>query len=386
MTGSAIPAPSSCEDLLREMVACDTVNPRLGGPPDGQDRLADRIEAWARTWQLATRRFPLGGDQSNLLVCCEATTGPGAPWLLFDSHLDTVATVGMTVPPFELMAAGGRLHGRGACDTKGSGAAMLWALREYARAGDRPNAIGVLFTADEEMGMTGARALAAGPLAEFLPRLRGMVVGEPTGLCPVVATNGVVRWRTVTRGVAAHSSDPARGRSAISAMVRVIDALESRYVPGVTASHPLTGRAAASVNVIRGGTQVNIIPDFCAIECDRRLAPGETAAQALTDRDRALADCPGVEHDSVYSVPPLHEAMGRRFFEWAQSPLLVAGCAAQPAGAAYVTNGSIYAEAGAPVLVLGPGHAAQAHTCDEWVARDELARAVVIYRALMGAA
>ncbi|MGA1399943.1 MAG: M20/M25/M40 family metallo-hydrolase, partial [Phycisphaerales bacterium] len=198
------------------------------------------------------------------------------------------------------------LYGRGACDTKGSGAAMFWALQAYAKAERRPHNVGLLFALDEEARMTGAKAFAAVELKEFLPKLRGVIVGEPTLMRPVVATNGVIRWKTITRGRAAHSSVPANGQSAISAMLRVVEALESNYVPTVTGSHPLTGRAAMSVNVIRGGTQVNIIPEYCEIECDRRTVRGlrdpaaaiasDTAAPEATPLRRRIdpppLDCP----------------------------------------------------------------------------------------------
>ena len=374
--------PESCEELLAGMVACNTVNPRFGGPAGGARNLGVQLEAWAGAWGLECRWYPVGAGEANLLLFCEPARD--LPWLLFDSHLDTVGIEGMTVEPFVLTRRGDRLYGRGACDTKGSGAAMLWALREYARSEIRPHAVGVLFTVDEEAGMTGARGFAGQHLAEFQPRLRGVVVGEPTSMRPVVATNGVVRWRTITRGIAAHSSEPTRGRSAISAMVRVVQMLEEKYVPAVVRRHPLTGPAVASVNVIVGGTQVNVIPDFCAIECDRRLVPGETSEAALTERDRALADGPAVEHDSIYTVPPLTEESTRVFHAWARPALAATGCDAAGTGAAYVTNASIYATSGAPVLVLGPGEASQAHTRDEWISRDQLHLAVRTYRSLMG--
>lgn len=53
-----------------------------------------------------------------------------------------------------------RIHGRGACDAKGSGAAMLVALADHARrlAAGEPGANGaLLFTVDEEVGRAGAR-------------------------------------------------------------------------------------------------------------------------------------------------------------------------------------------------------------------------------------
>jgi acetylornithine deacetylase len=373
--------PDSCEALLAQMVAIDTVNPHCGGRPGGEAALAALLESLAQGWGLSTRRCPVAAGAFNLLVTAEAAAAD-AEWLLFESHLDTVAVTGMTIEPWTLCATGERLSGRGACDTKGSGAAMLWALRDYARAAARPRHVGVVFTVDEEARMTGARAFARDGLPALLPRLRGIVVGEPTGLRPVVAHNGVVRWRTITRGVAAHSARPALGRSAISTMVRVVAALEERFVPAANRPHPLTGGAAASVNVIRGGTQVNVIPDYCEIECDRRLAPGEPAAETLAARDAVLAGLP-VEHDSLYVVPPLDEICAWPLHAWMQPAFAAAGLDGAAAGAGYVTDASHYAAAGAATLVLGPGDVAQAHTPDEWLDRGQLAAAVRLYGALM---
>ncbi len=378
---SAMVAPESPEELLSGMVSFDTVNPLFGGTPGGEALLAEYLEKLAAGWGLKSVRLPSGSDFS-LLVTCEVD--PGAEWLLFESHLDTVGVEGMTVPPFATRISGGRISGRGTCDTKGSGAAALWALRNYARAAVRPRNVGVLFPFDEEARMGGARAFAGDGLARLLPRLRGIVVGEPTLLRPIVAHNGVIRWRTTTRGVAAHSADPSRGRSAIAAMIKVIGALESGFVPLATRSHPLTGRAAASINVIRGGTAVNIIPPSCEIHCDRRTAPGEDAAQILRDRDAALAGLE-VEHDQLYIVPAFGEERGRAFHAWMSPVLARHGIDPAPCGAPYVTDASHYAAAGAPTVVLGPGDFAQAHTKDEWLSLDQFAKAVRIYGDLMAA-
>lgn len=367
--------PAAPEELLAKMVSFETVNPTFGGPADGEARLAGYLEDVAHSWNLTARRCTVPGGGHNLLITHEAD--PAAEWLLFESHLDTVSTEGMTVPPFELTVRGSRLHGRGACDTKGSGAAMLWALRDYARESRRPRNAGVLFVTDEEDGMAGAQAFAARELRD-LPRLRGIIVGEPTRLRPVVAHNGALRWRTLTRGLAAHSADPGKGRSAISAMLRVVAALEERFIPQATASHPLTGRAAASINVIRGGRAVNIIPDSCEILCDRRLVPGEDPAQVLAARDAALAGL-AAEHDSVYLAPALPPESSAALHAWLQPALAADGLDPAAIGASYATDASHYAAAGAPVLVLGPGDIAQAHTADEWLDRGEFARAVELY-------
>jgi acetylornithine deacetylase/succinyl-diaminopimelate desuccinylase-like protein len=71
----------------------------------------------------------------------------------------------------------------------------------------------------------------------------------------------------------------------------------------VIPAHPLalTGRAAASINVISGGSAPNITPDYCEIICDRRSVPGETAAQVIG------------EHDGQHFVPALPPEIPRRF-------------------------------------------------------------------------
>lgn len=371
--------PDSPTELLAQMVAIETVNPDFGGPVDGEAKLAAHLEILADAWGLQSRRYPVSEGRFNLLISCEATSA--SEWLLLESHLDTVGVAGMTVPPFQLTTRDDRLHARGACDTKGSGAAMLWALKTYAAQPKRPRHAGVLFSVDEETRMTGARAFAANSLPDF-PKLRGIVVGEPTQLRPVVAHNGALRWRSITRGVAAHSADPSKGRSAIAAMMPVIAALEEKFIPLARRDFPLTGRAAASINVIRGGSAVNIIPDRCEILCDRRLVPGEDATQVLAERDAALSGL-AVEHDEQYLAPPLPPGSAASLHEWMKPAFAANGLDATATGAPYATNASHYAAAGAPVLVLGPGDIAQAHTKDEWLDRSALAQAALLYHTIL---
>jgi acetylornithine deacetylase len=151
--------PTSLEELLAQMVSIDTVNPLVGGPAEGEEKFAAHLESLARGWGLQTRRAAVTGSKArNLIVTCEPV--PGGEWLMFESHMDTVSVAGMTIAPHGGKIEGGKLHGRGACDTKGSGAAMLWAMREYARDAKRPRNAAMVFIVDEEVRMTGAQAFA----------------------------------------------------------------------------------------------------------------------------------------------------------------------------------------------------------------------------------
>lgn len=377
---------SSCEDLLRAMVGFDTVNGNISGRPDAERELSCFMEARAAAMGFGTARLPVGDAGFNLLVTHRAAGD--APWVLFESHLDTVSASGMMIDPFAGEIRDGRMYGRGTCDTKGSGAAMLWALRRYAREGGGPNNVAIAYTLDEEVGKSGVRSLVGRlPSLDFWPSVA--VVGEPTELRPVVAHNGVVRWSIRTKGVAAHSADPSRGRSAIRMMCGVIDAIEKRYVAGLGASHPLTGRAQCSINMIRGGTQINIVPESCEIRVDRRIVPGEDAERATPEIERLLEELRREDaHLEVGVEPlivdaPLVPSGGEAFMAWVRGALESAGVRSVPEGACYATDASDLSRAGVPSLVLGPGNIAQAHTCDEWLELDQLQRAVGVYLAMM---
>ena len=213
---------------------------------------------------------------------------------------------------------------------------------------------------DEEIGKTGVRTFVASQLPGLGWRPAGVIVGEPTRLRAVVAHNGVVRWRIRTEGVAAHSSDPGRGRSAIRMMTEVVGALEVRYILRLTSEHPLTGRAQCSINLIRGGTQINIIPEHCEIHVDRRVVPGEDPDTVIPSVERILeALRESNPHLTVVQEAPdmvdspLDPAGGEAFGAFAASVLGSMGLPDCLTGVGYGTDASSFSRAGIPAVVLG---------------------------------
>lgn len=379
-----------CE-LLRRMLSVDSVNRHISGRERAEAGMVDLVEGLATDLGLVSRRLAVAGEADDLLVTTP-TILDGAPWLLFESHTDTVGVEGMTVPPFRATETPGRIHGRGACDTKASGAAMLVALAEHAAAlaAGEPGVNGaIIFTVDEEIARAGIHRFMDPHLPVLGWRPAAVVAGEPSGLRMVVAHNGVVRGAIRTRGVAAHSSNPGLGRSAISAMLPIIREMEERVFPGITAAHPLTGRAVGSVNVIRGGEQVNIIPATCEIHVDRRVVPGESGRAveaellAMLDRFRAADPTLEVEYTDPIVHGTLDPATNAGWAAMVGATLARLGLDGTGIGVAYGTDASEFSEAGIPAVVLGPGDIAQAHAADEWVAIDQLERAVTIYRELL---
>jgi acetylornithine deacetylase len=374
-------------DLLRKMISFDTVNAGISGKTTPEAPLVDCLEELAGSSGFETRRLAVPGQSDELLV--QFQRDPSLPWVLFDSHLDTVSVEGMVIEPFAGQARDGRIWGRGACDTKGTGAAMFKALSEYSSQSDGNNNVALLFSTDEEWGMTGIRAFAGTHIPELGFPLKGAIIGEPTSLEPVIAHNGAVRYVVRTRGVAVHSSNPSLGKSAISSMARLIVSLENGYVPGINRTDTLTGKAQSSINVIKGGTAANIIPEACEVFIDRRVVPGETTADVVRGFEKAIADFQSENPDDELSwdvtvdTPALDSATGGTFSASVLNTMSSLGLKCEGVGVAYATHAGDLSIAGVPSVVLGPGSIDQGHTKDEWIDIAELEEGVRVYLALM---
>jgi acetylornithine deacetylase ArgE len=375
--------------LLRDLVRIPSVNP-MGRPVQGSEfyehRVTDYLEQFFRDLGVPCQRQPVAPLRDNLIARCEL---PGARrTLLFEAHQDTVPTDNMTIDPFGATVENGRLYGRGACDIKGGMAAMLAAFARVAR--EKPRGAANLVMAcsvDEEHTSLGVLALAESGL-----KGDGAVVAEPTGLNIVHAHKGVVRWHLSTSGRACHSSSPERGVNAIYRMGRLLTAVE-RYAEQLRASRadPLLGPPTLSVGRIEGGTSVNTVPDFCRVEVDRRLLPGEDPTAAPGQFADFLRNEAGIDFPFTCAEPWMSktglspERSGDLVRRLGEAIDAVRGSHAVLA-VPYGTDASTLAEAGTPAVVFGPGDIAQAHTRDEWVPLDEVEQASeILYRlALQG--
>ena len=359
--------------LLADLVAIPSVNPALlpsGNPHVGEERVTAFLESRARAAGLDCERSTVLPGRHNLFVRLKPPRTPRQTVLLAP-HLDTVG--GLDVPGnlFTPVVNGGRLYGRGACDTKGSVAAMFSAL--LAVAHDRPPAETEIVLAglvDEESGQLGSRKLASDGFKADLA-----IVGEPTQLKVITAHKGVLWLQMTTTGRAAHGARPELGCNAVHAMARIVDLLETRYAAGLRRKkHPLLGRATINVGSISGGTQPNIVPSRCVISIDRRTLPGERD-EAIYKGLRTLLKSKGLtaEFDSLQGGPCMPLETSPRLPLVAQF-MSVAG-QRKPAGVDYFSDGAVLASGGSPSVLFGPGDIAQAHTPDEWISIESLEKA-----------
>jgi acetylornithine deacetylase/succinyl-diaminopimelate desuccinylase-like protein len=287
--------------------------------------------------------------------------------VLFAPHLDTVGVAGMTVPPFTLTARAGRLHGRGACDTKGPTAALLaafvaWSRSAAARGGDVRWIVAA--TAGEEQGSLGAQALMrSGLRADFAVAL------EPTLLRVVHAAKGILRVWIDVPGRAAHGANPERGDNAVYRALPLIQALHEELAPALaSARHRVLGGASVNLGVVHGGGELNLVPARCRLGLDVRVHPDFPSEEVLRHLRRLIARHAPRARLSLHRTGPAF--VTSRAEPWAKRLRM---CGRGWAAADWFCDANIFAGHDIPAVAFGPGSIAQAHTRDEFIRERELA-------------
>jgi acetylornithine deacetylase/succinyl-diaminopimelate desuccinylase-like protein len=372
-------------EILEDLVRINSVNPYYEEGAPGESGVACYVEERMRRAGIPVRRQQVFAGRWN--VVAELSVGKPERALLFESHMDTVPA-GSMEKAFEAQIRDGRLYGRGACDTKATLAGMIWAIEYWAARRDSlPRDLVLCAAVDEEAAFRGVLRFLEEDREQ---RLAGAVVGEPTELRVVSATKGCARFAVETRGKAAHSSMPEEGDNAIYRMLAVLSYIRDREAPRLEGlSHPLCGRASISVGTIESGGQINIVPERCEIQVDRRILPGEQPDVVREQFKQALGAV--LPSDTVFEVREL-------LSDWAldtdpqaaivREALRVAetlGLATEPVGVPYGTDASKLQQLGGiPSIVFGPGSIAQAHSKHEWVDLEEVVQAAAFYATLAG--
>lgn len=359
----------------------------IPSPSGGERAVAERCAA-----ELDRHGFAVSVDAwGNVL----GEAGSGAPRLLFDGHLDTVAAnPGWTRDPLEPAVSDGRLYGLGATDMKGPVAALILGVADAVAAGEVRGTVGVSLSTLEEV----AEGAALAPVVDAFEPDR-VIIAEPSGLKLAVAQRGRAEIVVEIEGRAAHAAYPDEGRNAIDAASRFLSALEHRretvddelgrtiLVATEISSEPLPG--------------ISVVPSRARLRLDRRTLPGEDERSVLAELQPALAaaQANGCRATARVSDGELRTYTDRvvdahRFLPaWRVGPSDFVTAAATALDRvlpgvprshyAFCTNGSLTAgRRGIPTLGFGPGDPAHAHQADESIDVAALAGGRRGYRAL----
>ena len=363
-------APRTVVELLQDLVRIPSVNPHGDPGTDGvgESRIAAYlVEFLGGIGAEVELREVLPGRPN--VVARWPGDRPGKPRVLFAPHTDTVSVGGMSIDPFSGEVREGRIWGRGASDTKGPMASMLWALKE-AQVGLPSLRHEIWFAGlmSEEADQHGSRALAAQERFDFV------IAAEPTELQVVYTHKGSAFFNLRTTGRAGHAARPGLGVNAIEKMLDVLAVIRTEFAAEFARQHdPLLGNSTLSIGTIHGGTKTNIIPDFCDASVDMRFVPGHYQPEIIERfRQRLEVVCPDVEIAAI-PTPPLYTDPAH--------PLIakLGECGARPVGAPWFCDAGCFAERGMPAVALGPGSILQAHTRDEYIAVADLEAGVEFF-------
>lgn len=376
-TGSDVTDTSVLDEtksVLRDLVAFDTTS-RASNLP-----LIEFVADYLSDRGATTRLIPSTDGAKANLFC---TIGPDIPGgVVLSGHSDVVPVDGQdwSTDPFTLTEANGKLYGRGSADMKGFIACTLAMTTRFAEM-DLRRPLHYAFSYDEEIGCLGVGRLIDAIRSE-LPRPAAVIVGEPTGMQIATAHKGICAMTTTVRGREAHSSRPQDGVNAIdtaaslvSYLYRLCDELaetarDDRFEPPYT---------TFNVGQITGGDAINIIARECLLNWEFRPIPGSDpdriiarveawVKDELLPRMQATDPSCYIENICEFVVPPLDAPDG-------SVPEVIAREATglnSTGTVAFVTEASLFADAGIPAIVCGPGDIAQAHQPDEFIEVSQL--------------
>ena len=366
-------------DLAGRLVAVESVNPDLVPGGGGEGAVARVAAEWLEGAGLDVSREEVAPGRWNVVAVARGSGGGRT--LLLNGHLDTVGTAGME-RPLEPRVEDGRLYGRGAYDMKTSVAAMMLAGARALELGLRGDVV-VAAVADEEVASIGSVAVARSVPAD------AAIVTEPTGLRLAIAHRGFV-WLTVeTTGVAAHGSRPDLGVDAIVKMGHVLVALdELDRALRASPSHPLLASGSLHASLVEGGQELSSYPERCVLRLERRTVPGE-AADAVEREVRGVLERLGARDDAFradvrtdFARDPFEVDSGRPIVDLVRRhAAAVTGAAPEVVGVPFWTDAAIFAAAGIPTVLFGPGGEG-AHAAVEWVDLEQAARCAEVYTAV----
>ncbi|WP_321964834.1 acetylornithine deacetylase [Paraburkholderia sp. J7] len=321
---------------------------------------------------------------ANLFATVPSYTGETNGGVVLSGHTDVVPVDGQQwdIDPFRPELREGKLYGRGTCDMKGFIGATLALVPEMLSA-RLAKPIHLALSYDEEIGCAGAPLMIADLKKRGL-KPTGCIVGEPTGMRPIIAHKGINIYRCCVRGHAAHSSLTPKGLNAIEYAARLIchirDVADTFRAEGPFDDLYDVPFTTMQTSTIQGGIALNTVPAECNFAFEFRNLPTFNPEKVIDRIEKyareqllpqMLRENPnaGIEFSKVAVAPGLDAA------EQAAITQLVRALTADQdrRKVAYGTEAGLFEQAGIPSIVCGPGNIEQAHKANEYVELAQLA-------------
>ena len=370
--------PLKSLDLIRDLIAFDTTS------RESNLAFIEYVEAYLGKLGVECMRVY---DDEKRKANLYATLGPqDQSGILLSGHTDVVPVDGQdwTSDPFSVRETNGKLFGRGTADMKAFIAIALAYAPEMLERGLK-TPIHLAFSYDEEVGHLGAKRLVQ-IIREMPVRPAMCIVGEPTGMDVIVAHKGKRKMRVHVRGLEAHSSLAPKAVNAIEYAAELI-----AYIKGVARRIEKEGpfdekfdltHSTIQVGLIKGGVQLNIVPNSCTFDLELRHLPDDDPVPRL---DEIKAYAKETLEPMMQAIDPetgfTFEDIGTNYSLNIDPGEDIVALVKRLTGrndhgkVAFGTEAGLFMErAGIPTVVCGPGHIAQAHKPDEFIALEQIAK------------
>ena len=348
---------------------------------DSNEAVSDVLQEVLTSYGFEVERLEYRDENDVLKVSLVAKRGAGRGGLGFFSHSDVVPADETLWQPFEPVVKDGKLYGRGSCDMKGPLAATLLAAASV-NVNSLKKPVYIVVTSDEENGFGGAKKLAESKLfAEYGWPDMG-VVAEPTELQPVYAHKGGYHVFVTAHGEAAHTSTD-KGVSANfliapflaeMAELREVFMTDARFQD--TEFDPPTN--GFNLTLDDGNCAKNVTAAKMVATLNFRSMPqgnGAEVVNLITQKAQNYGF--EVEHSGFEAFYTPQDAA-------VVTLALQATSEARAVTVPYGTDALVLHEY-LPLVMLGPGSIAQAHTVNEFLEVAQLERSQKIYKTMIEA-
>jgi acetylornithine deacetylase len=356
-------------DWISRLVAFDTTSSK------SNLALIEDVETYLHGFGVET--FRVANDdatKTNLYALIGPKVEGG---VVLSGHTDVVPVEGQdwSSDPWTVVERDGKLYGRGVADMKSFSAIGLSLVPDMLKAGLKRPVIFAL-SYDEEIGCLGAPRMIA-EIAGKVPAPSVVIVGEPTNMKVIDGHKGIASFRVKVTGYTTHSSQTDRGVSAVEAAAKLIAKIaDMRAVRAARTdmSSPFDPPySTMTVNVVHGGTQLNIMAAEATFDWDLRVVPGDSRediveefidyARGVEAEMRTKAAGCRIEMTQMTNAPSLAPSADNPAADLAKA---ITGHNSTDV-VAYAAEAGQFQEAGFSVVICGPGSIDQAHQANEFI-------------------
>jgi succinyl-diaminopimelate desuccinylase len=365
-------------ELVQDLISRQSVTPVDAGC---QDVMITRLEALGFT--VERLRFD---DVDNFW----ARRGDSDAVIAFAGHTDVVPAGPLEEwqsDPFMPEIREGFLYGRGACDMKGSLAAMITACERFIKAHpDHQGSIAFLITSDEEGPSINGTVKVVEHLEARNEKISWCLVGEPSSHKQLgdVIKNGrrgsLNGYLTVT-GKQGHVAYPQLSDNPIHRLAPALTELCAQEWDRGNEFFPPTTFQVSNLNAGTGAE--NVIPGTVKAKFNFRFST-ETTAEELQRSVHAILDRHHLNYDLQWrlSGKPFITPRGELVNAAVEAIRQVSGIETELSTSGGTSDGRFIAPTGAQVLELGPLNAT-IHQVNECVRCDDLDKLSLMYEGIL---